>query len=280
MHAPAHLAADLPKTLELHSVLGPRIAQCVTPIVGSIRDRSYQYGTGTLFRAGSQSFLVTAAHVLSQAKEQDALLRLFDARATVDEQEACESIALPKWTAYVGQEPADVAVVPLSTETVAGLPNRRFLHLNEVELRAKPPGGCWVMGYPAEMVGYTEGENRMRLLPFLLAAPFILPESTVDNFDADYNFLLDAKRDELWWPDGRTAEMPNRLDGISGCSVWQVLWPDGTWHPDRARIVGVQVGYYRTRSAVKATHWAAVAKLLHEYHPELRDVLDLHLTRR
>ena len=59
----------------------------------------------------------------------------------------------------------------------------------------------------------------------------------MDNFNSAFNFLLDAKRDELWWPDGTHADMPNQLFGISGCPIWQIVWPNG-WHPDRVRIVG------------------------------------------
>ena len=272
MQPPSHLADDLPKTLELHRVLGPKMMACVTPIAGSVQGRTLQYGTGTLFRADDFYFLVTAAHVLQKVEEDGALLRLLDGKAGDDR---VRSVAIPKLEAYLGGEPADVAVLPLSADAVAGLPNRTFLRLDEVTPLAARPGGCWVMGYPAETV-QREGEA-MVYNPFLLAAPFIDPLSSMGNFDPAVNFLLDAKRDELWWPHGAPAEMPDRLEGISGCPIWQIIWPNGTWHPDRARIVGVQVGYYRTRSAVKATHWGAVANLLHHYRPDLRDILAMHL---
>lgn len=276
MQPPAHLADNLPKTLELHRVLGPKMMACITPIAGSLKDQTLQYGTGTLFRADDFSFLVTAGHVLQKVKEDGALLRLLDGKR---EDDHVRSVAMPKLEAYIGQDPADVAILPLTDEVVAGLPNRTFLRLDEVALRAERPGGCWVMGYPAETVQYSEGRTRMCYNPFLLAAPFIDPLSSMDNFNPEFNFLLDAKRDELWWPDGAPAEMPYYLQGISGCPIWQVVWPNGTWHPDHVRIVGVQIGYYRTRSAVKATHWGAVANLLHHYRPDLRGILEMHLGR-
>jgi hypothetical protein len=274
MPPPAHLADDLPKMMELHRVLGPKMMSCITPIAVTVQGRTFQYGTGTLFRAGDFSFLVTAAHVLQKVKADKALLRLLDRKT---ENHQVRSVAVPRLEAYIGQDPADVAVLPLTDEVVAGLSNRTFLRLDEVGSRAARPGGGWVMGYPAETVEYSEGRTRMCYNPFLLAAPFIDPLSSMANFDAEFNFLLDAKRDELWWPEGAPAEMPDRLEGISGCPVWQVVWPSGTWHPDHVRIVGVQIGYYRTRSAVKATHWGAVANLLHHYRPELRVLLEMHL---
>ena len=186
-------------------------------------------------------------------------------------------VALPNWTAYIGEDPADVAIVPLADDIVAALPNRQFLRLDEVAMRAAQPGGCWIMGYPAETVVYAESDRKMTYSPFLLAAPLVEPKPSLENFDKSYNFVLNARRDELWWPEGTPAEMPDQLGGISGCPVWQVAWPDGRWQPKHVRIVGVQTAYYRKTSLVKATHWGAVASVLREYRPELRAVIDMHL---
>jgi hypothetical protein len=41
------------------------------------------------------------------------------------------------------------------------------------------------------------------------------------NYDPRLHFLLDVARDDLWQPDGSPEEMPYRLNGISGCSIWQ-----------------------------------------------------------
>jgi hypothetical protein len=268
MQPPVHLADDMPKTKELHRILGPKMMSCITPIAGSVQGRTFHYGTGTLFRADDFPFMVTAAHVLQKVKEDKALLRLLDGKNG----DHVGSVAIPKLEAYLGGEPADVAILPLGDEVVAALPNRTFLRLDEVALRASRPGGCWVMGYLAETVEHGEA---MIYNPFLLAAPFIDPLSSMANFDPAFNFLLDAKRDELWWPDGTPANMPDRLEGVSGCPVWQLVGPDG-WHPEHERIVGVQIGYYRTRSAVKATHWGAVAELLSHYRPDLQEILTMH----
>lgn len=274
MQTPAHFAADLPKTLELHRVLGPKMMASITPITGSLTDRTYQLGTGTLFRVGDFSFLVTAAHVLKEINEFNYLMRILDAKAPDGRVSAVD---LPKWTAEIADGLVDVAVMPLSEDIVAALPNRTFLHLYEVAMRVTEPGGCWVMGYPHEKVRYAKKRTQMTLNPFLLAAPTIQWEETLNKFDERFHFLLDAKRDELWWPHGTPAKLPRKLQGISGCPVWQVAWPDGAWEPDHARIVGVQIGYYRRRSAVKATHWGAVMKLLYDSYPNLRDAIALHL---
>lgn len=276
MQPPDHFSDDLPKTRELHRALAPKMASCVTPIAETVDDNTYQLGTGTFFRAGDFSFLVTAAHVLQAGVKHDALLRLLDGEST-DGPGKFRSVSLPRWTAYVGENPADIAVVPLPDEIVAALANRRFLRLTEVAVRPTHPGGCWVMGYPIETVTYSDSDRKMTYSPFLLAAPLAEPNSSLENFDEKFHFLLNARRDELWWPTGAPAEMPNQLGGISGCPVWQVAWPDGRWQPEHVRIVGVQTTYYRKPSLVKATHWGAVAALLHECRPDLRGILDIHL---
>ena len=75
--------------------------------------------------------------------------------------------------------------------------------------------------------------------------------------------------------------MPNRLNGISGCTVWQPEWQPGNdaalWTPERTRIVGVQTSYYRQSSLIKATGWGAVANVLYQRRPELRTVIEFHL---
>ena len=65
MQPPDHFADDLPRTLELHRALVPKMARCVTPIAASLEGKTYQLGTGTFFRAADFSFLVTAAHVFA-----------------------------------------------------------------------------------------------------------------------------------------------------------------------------------------------------------------------
>jgi hypothetical protein len=279
MQPPDHFPDDLPKTLELHRALAPKMASCVTPIAESVAGETYQLGTGTFFRVADFSFLVTAAHVLREGIKHNALLRILDG-ASANEPVKYRDVALPKWTAYVGEFPADVAIVPLTDDIVAALPNRCFLRLDEVALRPAYPGGCWVMGFPADTVTYTESGRKITYSPFLLAAPLVERKSSLENFNKDFHFLLNARRDELWWPGGTPAEMPDQLGGISGCPVWQVAWPDGRWQPEHVRIVGVQTAYYRKRSLVKATYWGAVAAVLHAHCPELRGILDMHLGSR
>ena len=276
MQPPEHFAEDLSKTLELHRTFAPKMASCVTPIAASLAGRTHQLGTGTFFRAADFSFMVTAAHVLREGKRHDALLRLLDGEST-NGLVRYRDVVLPKWRAYVGGDPVDVAIVPLTDKVVASLGNRSFLRLDDVAVRPTHPGGCWVMGYPDEMVAYTECDKKLTYRPFLLAAPLVEPKSSLENFDEKYHFVLDARRDELWWPDGTPAEMPDKLGGISGCPVWQVAWPDGRWQLEHVRIVGVQTAYYRKSSLVKATQWGAVAAILREYRPELRNIIDMHL---
>lgn len=276
MQVPDHLSNDLPKTRELHQTLAPKMASCVTPIVETVGGKTYQLGTGTFFRAGDLSFLVTAAHVLQLATQHKATLRLLDGESSAGPVRF-RDVCLPKWRAYIGEDPADVAVVPLPDDVVAALAHRCFLRLDEVAIRPMHPGGCWLMGYPAETVAYSESDTTMTFSPFLLAAPLVPPKSSLENFDDEFHFLLNARRDELWWPDGNPAAMPDQLGGISGCPVWQVVWPDGRWEPKHVRIVGVQISYYPKSSLVKATQWGAVAALLHEYCADVRGVLDMHL---
>src|SRR5262249_29616200 len=135
--------------------------------------------------------------------------------------------------------------------------------------------------FPVEMTQFDASTSTVRFDELFLGAPFHPGESSLADYDPPYHFLLDVARDDLWLPDGTPAEMPNYLNGISGCSIWQAIWPGhnlaGRWNSESVRIVGVQTGYYRKASLVKATCWGAVAKVIHEAKPDLRPVLEMHL---
>jgi hypothetical protein len=75
--------------------------------------------------------------------------------------------------------------------------------------------------------------------------------------------------------------MPDKLDGISGCSIWKMNalgFPRESWTIDRARIVAVQTGEYKKR-VVKGTVWPVVATLMRQAFPDLEPSFNLLLPR-
>lgn len=144
-----------------------------------------------------------------------------------------------------------------------------------------PPGGWfWVFGFPAEMAEPLPAPSIFGFDQLFMLAARYEGESYLENYDADCHFLLQVHRDDLVTPDGRPGYLPDRLEGVSGCSVWWTPSPrdvsPASWRPDTIRAVGVETSYYRRPSLIKATRWGAVANLLYRVRPDLRPVIRLH----
>lgn len=269
---------QLDSTAAIADHLGPRplCRRVVTPIVG------YRNGhepghceTGSFFRLGDASFLVTAAHVGEDAWDAGFRgLYVFDAPADG----RCEPVPL---NAEVWEMPApsDVAVFELEEDVVGRLPGRQFLRLSDVCQGPLCPGLFWLDGYPTETLnrnipGVVWGYEPLNLCTGLSPNDGDL----LEGFDRRLHFLLAADRDDLSTQDGTPGQMPRRLNGISGCPVWQVGWPGRSgFDPSLVRVVGVQHVYHPTSSVIRATRWGAVAQVLWNRRPDLRGIIEMHL---
>jgi hypothetical protein len=264
------------------SALWPLLRQSVTPIAVIQDQRTIPWGTGTFFRVVDDSFLVTAYHVFDSAMKRgvDHNLHVFDLDGNVEGNVGLRPVPL-NGTLHRAKDPPDVAVLALDEKTASAIDSRHFLRMNQVRLRPRRPGRCWVYGYPQETAEDIPARSLFLYKQFFTLAPLCERSLALDGYDPNLHFLMDVARDDLWEPDGTPAEMPYRLNGISGCSIWQSDWPKDkspeNWDPNSFRIVGVQTSYYRTSSVIKVTPWEAVANVLYQVRPDLRAVIEMHL---
>jgi hypothetical protein len=281
---PARILPGLRPLLDrMAAALSPVIRESVTPIAVIRGELTRQWGTGTFFRVADESFLVTACHVWDEATRCgfDHELFVFDLDGRVDEHVGLRPVPL-SGTLHRVKDPLDVAILQLDAKVVDLLKEVRFLRLDEVTVRPRQRGLCWVFGFPLERAEDCPTRSLFLFNPFFLATPFHRGRvSHLENYDPKVHFLLDAAHDNLCFPDGMPADMPNRLNGISGCSIWQPEWPEGNavekWDPSRTRIVGVHTSHYPKSSIIKATSWGAVAAALYQCRPDLRPVIQFHL---
>jgi hypothetical protein len=262
---------------QMVAALQPICIAAVTPIGWYRGDTATQWATGTFFQVAERKFLVTAAHIwLHNGEELD--LCAFELGERAPGETRMRDVPL-NGHLLRAQEPADISVLELTNETANRLANRRFLRLHDVELRASRPGWCFVYGFPSELAADDTSTATYRFNRITLGASVVDTDSSLENLHPNYHFLLDAARQEIYYPDGRLAELPYSLGGMSGGSVWQTLRPgqQGDWRPDYIRIVGVQVGYYRKQSLIKCVHWGAVAACLYQQYPDLRAAITMHL---
>lgn len=93
--------------------------------------------------------------------------------------------------------------------------------------------------------------------------------NTFENYHADRHVLISRPQ---------TPGTPERLEGISGSSLWLTFHGGlsvGNWTADKATVVAVQTGTYKNGSVVKATRWWIVTKVIEKYYPELCPALQL-----
>jgi hypothetical protein len=258
------------------------LRHAVTPIAAIKEGRTIQMGTGTFLRVADAFFLVSAAHVFTAATKLGfgGCLHVFDVAGTAEGKTEIRPVPLDG-TLYRMDDPPDVAVYELTGDVASALTGCHFLRLTEVGPRPAPGGRCWVFGFPHETAKDLPGQDVFRFGPFFLLAPLHNTDGSLENYDPDIHFLLDAARDDLARSDGTPGHMPAFLNGISGCSVWQSEWPRSLspddFDPGRTRIVGVQTSCYARSSLIKATSWVAVASLLYRSRPDLQGAIELTL---
>lgn len=257
------------------------IRRSVTPLAVILPDRTLQWGTGTYFRVADDSFVVTAAHLWTEAVKygvQDSL-HIFDVSGEHEQGVSIRPVPL-NGNVYRADDPADVALFHLDSETVSRISDAHYLRLNQVKLAPQHPVRCWVFGFPQELAKDVPHERLFRFEHLFLYVPFYAGETFLENYEPRLHFLLDAARNDLVGFDGTPADLP-RPHGISGCSVWQTAWPADnrpeSFDPEQTRIVGVETSYYPDRSLIKATAWGAVASVLWQSRPDLRDAIEMTL---
>ncbi|MBK5275740.1 MAG: hypothetical protein JJE30_11890 [Desulfuromonadales bacterium] len=267
------------------------ITDSTVVIVGSNAPAVRHFGTGTLFSVADRNFVVTAAHVIRSAYADKATVGISGG--------VSDFIATPdSWIlsnglhGRNGLDLFDVAVCALNENQVAKLRSRIFLRLSDISFSDDLSQGYFLIsGFPqiwSTACDQQVDTMKLRLLHF---STFSYQGDTagLDGYDARYHLLLDAKHDDLLdksgdkiqfrMRSGASARMPNDLQGVSGCSVWQIgdlRTPPHQWRSDQARLVAVQTSVYSKRSLIKATRWNALSTLLYTAFPELRPAIELH----
>ncbi|MBI3822663.1 MAG: hypothetical protein HY289_08285 [Planctomycetes bacterium] len=232
------------------------------------------FGTGTLLRIADESFLVTASHVFSMARQSD--LYFSDASGT-------PAILLGGDLASTDHY-FDVAVIAINEAAADNLKNKSFLRVGDITFAPPRSGDIFTaFGFPSVM-SFTTG-SRMGLGAMQITSQLYEGDTTrLLDFHPECHFCLmadpDQTQDELGnhanvrSRSGHVLEFPRDLGGISGCGVWQI-GNLNTMHEEQSepRLVGVQTGVYS--DCIKVTRWGIVARMIEESMPQLKNALRL-----
>jgi len=253
----------------------PILRASVLPLLVKYQGRLAQLGTGTLFQVADASFIVTASHVVEEAAKRRLPLFTFDCVETG------QAISLQQADFQAYTEPlVDVAIARLSNEIVRAMPNRRFLSVHQTDRASRRPENATylVHGYPE--VGFTETltEFKLGFQPFVALTTLFTGDAPAET-QSKLHLLLRNSTGATDVMTGADMPLPERLHGISGCSVWRLHYEGLSlkhWTPNDAAIVAVQTGTYG-KEIIRATRWSVVNRLIRESYPDLAGPLSLVL---
>jgi len=275
---------------QIESHVPPKAWQSTVAIVIVCGTELRQFGTGILLRIADQSFIVTAGHVIKDARKSQNSLCITCSNCSFVQVHGTW-ICSAEGQYGTTKDPFDVAVLPLDSAVVAKLSDKSFLRLDDISFIDELSDGIFCLfGYPALWSQPSVNtDQHLSLKPFQYTTyAFDGSTNALDGYQSRFHLLLsadllgstdiDGKQIRFRDRRGLSARFPGDLGGISGCSVWMigdVKRPIQEWKREHPRIVGVQTGVYRERQIIKATRWVAVSTLLYEAFPELRSSMML-----
>jgi hypothetical protein len=261
------------------------VANSAVAIVGANRPTVRQFGSGTLLAVADRCFVVTAAHVVRQARDCNSTIGITGAGDD-------HFIATPEtWIVSQGDS-FDLAICPLDQSRSERLAKSTFVRISDVSFETDLSHGFFVVfGFPGIWSTQSTDTRDVMQLRALRYSTYAYGDTTaaLEGYDNRYHLLLDAKPEQMFDASGATmrftmlsghpARMPEDLRGISGCGVWMI--GDLTiscekWRADQARLVGVETGVFGRAAAIKATRWNAVMTLLYEAVADVRSTIRLY----
>lgn len=259
----AWVNAELPENFSL----------AIVPIArGHSMESLTAFATGTLLRVAEESFLVTAAHVISDAEKLNSPL----AFGVWGENKFLKLIGAPLVTPLVRGHWYDLCIWKLPAEIAERVPTENFLRFSTCSGDARNfenrKSVFRVYGFPCEGVSK---DASMHFSPFTLTThPFRDYPGNLENYDPDIHMLFDVRPEGVQTLGDHGAVFPTtraQFEGISGCPVWEIpLEIDAQKTMRAARIVGVETCVFSTKGVMRATHWNAVLRFLAKAFPEVR----------
>lgn len=252
-------------------------ATCAVAILNRTGDGFLQRGTGTLFRIGLRSFVITASHVVVAGKLEKPLRLCIVGQSGIPVQLNGPAIVSHE-TGGADDDQADVAAVELNSGVVRALGESEFLHQVDVAPDDDcPPDYYFFTGFPTVWAKLDDQPDQGLELLTYCTQPYEGSTSSYWTYRPDWHILL--RRGGGLHLSGERADMPSELNGISGCSIWRSYFVTSETE-GQARVVAVQTMVYgKTQKVIRATRWSLVVKMLFDLYPDLRPAMSLRLPR-
>ncbi len=250
LNTAANIEAKDDRLVQLMDEATDILSQCVVPLFSNVGEHPSQVGSGFFVRAGSVTFLVSAAHVL----EQGASLYYYVKPNEIANLSGV--VRLSKWSGDRERDPVDVGVLKL-TKSVPPYPEVNKLALDVSYLRPGlvPRAGkvYSIIGFPAtrskvnrksKQVSSTAYAFRNRSLPDNEYAALGADPITHVVLSMDLRDGVDSM--------GRQRTFP-KPQGMSGSPIFMLLDEQPTVETRSFPIVGIGTKYRKSRRALIGT---------------------------
>lgn len=230
--------------------------------------RGTELASGVVISAGDQSYIVTAGHVIEDARAEDlefifrppGTFRHVPRSTDIREMLGRRATALPIQRIALSSDQDDLALLEISSDVVEG---HRVSPYAFEERATSPSVGeqALVVGFPYELVKKVTnraGEQGMGALPLAYVTEVSEENFQHERFSPDSHFLLSFAHPL----DDMEITRPN---GMSGGGVWTPPgFPPGDriWTPEGIKLVGIQVRWFPMTKLLKAARIERLAALL------------------
>jgi len=214
----------------------------------------YLVGTGTLYRFGSEIFLITAMHVVDELEDgliitggKVGFIRFYANKAAY------------KYDKNTGRD-HDICVIRIHPSLVEKL-NARYKFVEETEVSAVDPYDKLTF---YAFVGYPHSKNKpkpnsvtkeIEIIPFYYALrEFIdLGKLNTNGKSEDSHVAFNSPFKEYRDFNRQNHIQPPKPHGISGCGVWKIKLNETTGRIGKLALVAVGIEYLKKENAFVAT---------------------------
>jgi hypothetical protein len=229
-------------------------------------------GSGVILEIGSSLFVVTAAHVLDDAKGLGALTATGGLGKS-------DSIELKKRPAILANDPHDLCMIGLDSAEKKKWQKLRPLHLTDLGVRDDQHADNWyvMLGYPEQTFSPDQDAKLIRSQGFVYASHVASKPEVLKRIDKAINISLE------WYPDANRGDWyPNDFvtpKGMSGCGIWRVPRNNIPNNPNAIRpdLVGIATSALVDEKVFIGTRIEHVLAILSRRFPSLANAVNLVL---
>lgn len=224
-------------------------------------------GSGFLISSGTNSYLVSAAHVFDELKVGHELFFYIEPHIKRKLSGSLRLTKLPEGKDRKGDR-LDVGVLKLEG---LGLPPYPKIEKYPLAIGALMSNALPREGKQYLLIGFPESKSRANPVVREIASKVYsfrnisVPSQkyTALGVNPQSHIVLSFDRKHTVGPDGRTRQFPEPA-GISGSPVWLLYDQNGPNDPTQTPIVGIAIEHHKTHHAIVATDIDVALRMINE----------------